>query len=58
MHLQRAELWERKASLARDAAEMLSAESAKATMLEMAEHYARLARHAREIAAMLDELPE
>jgi hypothetical protein len=39
--------WERKAAQAKDAAEILMGDSAKARMLEMADHYAKLASAAR-----------
>ena len=45
------EHWERKAALARDAAEMLNGDSAKTTMREMADHYAKLAMVARRYSA-------
>jgi hypothetical protein len=40
--------WERKAAQARHAAEIMVGNSAKATMLEMADHYGKLARAARQ----------
>jgi hypothetical protein len=42
-----AENWERKAAQAKHAAKILSGNSAKATMLEMADYYGKLASAAR-----------
>ena len=42
---------ERKAAKSRDAAEILKGNRAKATMIEMADHYAKLAMVARRYAA-------
>jgi hypothetical protein len=46
MPSQSVENWERKAAQARHAAEVMVGNSAKATMLEMADHYGKLARAA------------
>jgi hypothetical protein len=48
MPLQSIEKWERKATQARHAANILLGTSAKATMLEMADHYWNLASAARQ----------
>jgi hypothetical protein len=48
MPLQSIEKWERKAAQARHAANILLGTSAKATMLEMADHYWKLASAARQ----------
>lgn len=53
MRLQDASHWETKAAQARGVAQKMSGENAKAVMLELAEHYEKLARHARVIADML-----
>jgi hypothetical protein len=51
MPSQSGESWERKAAQARHAAEILMGNSAKATMLEMADYYGKLASAAhRDIA--------
>ena len=47
MPLRSIEKWERKAAQARHAASILLSTSAKATMLEMADHYWKLASAAR-----------
>ena len=47
MPLQSIEKWERKAAQAKHAANILRGTSAKATMLEMADHYWKLASAAR-----------
>jgi hypothetical protein len=48
MPSQSIEKWERKAAQARHAANILLGTSAKATMLEMADHYWKLASAARQ----------
>jgi hypothetical protein len=50
MPSQSVENWERKAAQARHAADLLMGNSAKATMLEMADYYGKLANAARDIA--------
>jgi hypothetical protein len=47
MPSQSVESWERKAAQARHAAEILMGNSAKATILEMADYYGKLASAAR-----------
>ena len=47
MHAQTAEHWERKAAQARNASCMLKGDNGRATMLEMAGHYEKLALQAR-----------
>ena len=51
MHSQTAEHWERKAVQARHAAGILTGRNLKAAMLEIAEHYEKLANQARMLAA-------
>lgn len=53
MHLQDADHWDRKAAQARDTAAKMSGRDAKSVMLELAEHYEKLAGRARVIASML-----
>ena len=53
MHLQDSDHWERKAAQPRYTAAMMSGHDAKSVMLELAEHYEKLARQASVIAAML-----
>jgi hypothetical protein len=53
MHLQDADHWERKAAQARGTAAKMSGHDAKSVMLELAEHYEKLAGRARVIAALL-----
>ena len=53
MSLRDAEHWEWKAAATRKIAASMSTDNARVVMLEVAEHYERLARQARTIAAML-----